>query len=151
MKRAYKVNFVALEETAPNTFKRFFSLGRSQFSEASRQSLGMAFATFVQTLTANKGKVPQDTDLLRDAQSLLAQYTAARTEQDKRKRSVKASGIDLDADETDLLTEIFGVYAALLTHYYRMPERTKTYFLTSRCCPAPSTSGRRSPKPLTKE
>lgn len=35
---------------------------------------------------------------------------------------------NLDADETDLLVELFGVYATLLAHYYKTPERAETYF-----------------------
>ena len=128
MKRAYKVNFAALEETAPELFKQFFPEGRSQFSGASRQTMGTAFATFVTTLTLHKDDVPQGAALLKDAQSLNAQYTAARKQQDRRKKQVKTTGIDLDADETDLLTELFGVYAALLAHYYKTPERAAQYF-----------------------
>lgn len=141
MKRAYKVNFAALEETAPDTFKLFFPQGRSQFSSATRQVMGTVFGTFVQTLAANKGKVPGGTDLLKDAQSLQAQYTTSRTEQDKRKRQVKTSGTDLDADETDLLTELFGVYAALLAHYYRTPEKAEAYFDFSVLPPSYHASG----------
>ena len=128
MKRAYKVNFAALEETAPELFKEFFPEGRSQFSGASRQTMGTAFAAFVKTLTLHKDDVPQGTALLKDAVSLNAQYTLARQNQDKRKKQVKTAGTDLDADETDLLTELFGVYAALLAHYYKTPERAAEYF-----------------------
>lgn len=35
---------------------------------------------------------------------------------------------DLAADETDLLIELFGAYAALLAYYYRTPERVADYF-----------------------
>ena len=128
MKRAYKVNFAALEETAPELFKQFFLEGRSQFSQASRQTMGTAFPAFVKTLTLHRDEVPQGAALLKDAQSLNAQYTTARREQDKRKKQVKTAGTDLDADETDLLTELFGVYAALLAHYYKTPERAAQYF-----------------------
>lgn len=130
MKRAYKVNFAALEETAPDTFKLFFPQGRSQFSNATRQTMATIFGTFVQTLTDKKNlaQVPGGAALLADAQSLQGQYTTARQEQDKRKKQVKTSGTDLDADETDLLTELFGVYAALLAFYYKTPEKAETYF-----------------------
>ena len=128
MKRAYKVNFAALEETAPELFKKFFPEGRSQFSQASRQTLGTAFATFVQTLTDNKAQVPDGTNLLKDANALLGQYGTARQEQDKRKKQVKTTSADLNTDETDILTELFGVYAALLAVYYKTPERVADYF-----------------------
>jgi len=41
---------------------------------------------------------------------------------------VKSASSDLDADETDLLVELFGAYNALLAHYYKTPERVETYF-----------------------
>ncbi|GAB3874557.1 hypothetical protein GCM10028824_27990 [Hymenobacter segetis] len=128
MKRAYKVNFAALEETAPELFKKFFPEGRSQFSGASRQTMGTAFAAFVKTLTLHKDDVPQGAALLKDAQTLNTNYTLARQQQDQRKKQVKTAGTDLDAGETDILTELFGVYAALLAHYYRTPERVAEYF-----------------------
>jgi hypothetical protein len=128
MKRAYKLNFAALEETAPELFKKFFPEGRSQFSQASRQTMGTAFAAFVKTLAENKDDVPQGAALLAGAQTLNAQYALARQEQDNRKKQVKTAGTDLDSDETDLLTELFGVYAALLAHYYKTPERAAEYF-----------------------
>jgi len=128
MKRAYKVNFAALEETAPERFKQLFPEGRSQFSGATRQTMGTAFSAFVKTLALYKDDVPQGAALLKDAITLNAQYTLAQQEQDKRKKQVKTAGTDLDADETDLLTELFGVYAALLAHYYKTPERAAAYF-----------------------
>ena len=128
MKKAYKVNFAALEETAPDVFKLFFPQGRSQYSQATRQGLGTAFGTFVQTLTENKSKVPGGTALLADAQELLDQFGKARTAQDKRKKQVKTAGAELAEDEADILVELFGVYAALLAHYYKTPERAADYF-----------------------
>jgi hypothetical protein len=128
MKRAYKVNFAALEETNVDVFKLFFPQGRSQYSQATRQGLGTAFATFVQTLTDNKSKVPGGPALLAEAQALLDQFGKARTAQDQRKKQVKTAGTDLAEDETDLLVELFGVYAALLAHYYKTPERVADYF-----------------------
>ena len=41
---------------------------------------------------------------------------------------MKSASSDLDADETNLLVELFGAYNALLAHYYKTPERVKTYF-----------------------
>ena len=41
---------------------------------------------------------------------------------------MKSASSDLDADETDLLVELFGAYTALLAHYYKTPERVETYF-----------------------
>jgi len=128
MKRAYKVNFAALEETKPELYKLFFPQGRSQFSRSSRPVLGTAFATFVQSLTENKAKVPGGPALLAEAQELLAQFNKAHTAQDQRKKQVKTAGSDLEADETDILVELFGVYAALLAHYYKTPERVADYF-----------------------
>lgn len=128
MKTAYKVNFAAMEEQKPENFKLFFPQGRTQFSGASRQVLGTVFATFVQTLTDNKGLVPDGVNLLKDAKTLLGQYGTSRQEQDKRKKQVKSASTDLDADETDILVELFGVYAALLASYYKTPERVADYF-----------------------
>ncbi|WP_046246586.1 hypothetical protein [Hymenobacter terrenus] len=128
MKRTYKLHFAALEETAPELFKKFFPEGRSQFSQASRQTLGTAFAAFVQTLTDNINAIPQGAGLLKEASSLADQYTIARQEQDQRKKQVKTAGTALDTDETDILTELFGVYAALLAFYYKTPERVADYF-----------------------
>lgn len=128
MKRAYKVNFAALEETAPETFKLFFPQGRSQFSNATRRTMGTVFGTFVQTLTDKNDQVPGGAALLKDAKTLQSQYKTSRKEQDKRKKQVKTSGTNLDTDETDLLTELFGVYAALLAHYYKTPDKAEAYF-----------------------
>lgn len=128
MKRAYKVNFAALEETAPDVFKLFFPQGRSQYSQATRQGLGTAFATFVLTLTATKAKVSGGTALLTDAQELLDQFGKARKAQNTRKKQVKTAGADPAEDETDILVELSGVYAALLAHYYKTPERAAAYF-----------------------
>jgi hypothetical protein len=41
---------------------------------------------------------------------------------------VKTGGSDLKTNETDILVELFGVYAALLAHYYKIPERVADYF-----------------------
>ena len=41
---------------------------------------------------------------------------------------MKSTSSDLDADETDLLVELFGAYTAPLVHYYKTPERVETYF-----------------------
>lgn len=128
MKRTYKVNFAALEETAPDTFRLFFPQGRSQFSTASRQTMGTVFGTFVQTLADNQASVPDGPALLKAAQALQAQHTASRTEQDKRKSQVKTASTDFNTDEADLLTELFGVYTALLAYYHKTPEVVETYF-----------------------
>jgi hypothetical protein len=128
MKNAYKVNFAALEVTAPDVFKLFFPQGRTQFSGASRREMGTIFGAFVKTLTANKDKVPGGAALLADAQELLSQFGQSRQAQDQRKKQVKTAGTDLRADETDILVELFGVYAALLAHYYKEPERVADYF-----------------------
>ncbi|MDO7877131.1 hypothetical protein Q5H93_20465 [Hymenobacter sp. ASUV-10] len=128
MKNAYKVNFASLEVKAPDVFKLFFPQGRTQFSSASRRELGTIFGTFVETLTANKGKVPEGAALLADANALLEGFKTARQTQDKRKKQVKTAGTDLVKDETDVLVELFGVYAALLAHYYKTPERVADYF-----------------------
>ena len=128
MKRAYKKNFAALEEDNPTLFKQFFPAGRSEFSSASRKGMGTAFARFVETLSEHKADVPDGTNLLKAAQPLAEQYTLARQAQDARKKQVKSASSDLDADETDLLVELFGAYTALLAHYYRTPERVETYF-----------------------
>jgi hypothetical protein len=128
MKRAYKKNFAALEEDQPELFKKFFPEGRSQFSRASRQSMGTAFAAFVATLADNTAAVAGGADLLPQAQVLLRQYADARQVQNTRKKQVRTAGTDLDAEETDILVELFGVYAALLAHYYKTPERVADYF-----------------------
>lgn len=41
---------------------------------------------------------------------------------------MKSASTDLDADETDLLVELYGAYAALLAFYYKTSERVETYF-----------------------
>ncbi|GAB3852711.1 hypothetical protein GCM10028822_20730 [Hymenobacter terrigena] len=128
MKRAYKKNFAALEEDNPALFKEFFPAGRTEFSSASRKSMGTAFARFVKTLNEHKADVPDGANLLKAAQPLAEQYAEARNTQDARKKLVKSASSDLDADETDLLIELFGAYTALLAHYYRTPERVATYF-----------------------
>ena len=128
MKRAYKKNFAALEEDNPALFKQFFPAGRSEYSSASRKGMGTAFARFVATLNAHKADVPDGANLLKAAQPLAEQYTQARQAQDARKKQVKSASTDLDADETDLLVELFGAYTALLAHYYKTPERAETYF-----------------------
>ena len=128
MKRAYKKNFAALEEDNPTLFKQFFPAGRTEFSSASRKSMGTAFARFVKTLTEHKADVPDGANLLKAAQPLAEQYTQARQTQDARKKQVKSASTDLDADETDLLVELFGAYTALLAYYYKTPERAATYF-----------------------
>jgi hypothetical protein len=71
MRNAYKVNFAALEVRAPDVFKLFFPQGRTPFSAAPRREMGTVFGTFVETLTANKGKVPDGAALLAEAQELL--------------------------------------------------------------------------------
>ena len=126
--RAYKENFAALEEDNPALFKQFFPAGRSEYSSASRKGMGTAFARFVATLNGHKADVPDGANLLKAAQSLAEQYTLARQAQDARKKQVKSASTDLDADETDLLVELFGAYTALLAHYYKTPERAETYF-----------------------
>jgi hypothetical protein len=128
MKRAYKKNFAALEEDNPALFKQFFRAGRGEYSSASRKGMGTAFGRFVETLDEHKADVPGGADLLTEAQALAEQYTQARQAQDARKKQVKSASSDLDADETDLLVELFGVYTALLAHYYKTPERVATYF-----------------------
>jgi hypothetical protein len=128
MKRAYKRNFAALEEDNPTLFKEFFPSGRTEYSSASRQTLGTAFARFVKTLSANKAAVTDGANLLKEAQALAEQYALARQTQDTRKKQVKSAAGNLDADETDLLVELFGVYTALLAHYYKTPERAEAYF-----------------------
>ena len=128
MKRAYKKNFAALEEDNPALFKQFFPAGRSEYSSASRKGMGTAFARFVTTLSEHKADVPDGTNLLKAAQPLAEQYTLARQAQDARKQQVKSASSDLDADETDLLMELFGAYTTLLAHYYKTPERVETYF-----------------------
>jgi hypothetical protein len=128
MKRAYKKSFAALEEDNPTLFKEFFPAGRTEFSSASRKSMGTAFARFVQTLTEHKADVPDGANLLKAAQPLAEQYAEARNAQAARKKQVKTANTDLDADETDLLVELFGAYTALLAHYYKTPERAATYF-----------------------
>lgn len=128
MKRAYKKNFAALEEDKPALFKEFFPAGRSEFSSVSRKGMGTAFARFVQTLGEHTADVPGGADLLKAAQPLAEQYTLARKAQASRKKQVKSASSDLDADETDLLVELFGAYTALLAHYYKTPERVETYF-----------------------
>jgi hypothetical protein len=128
MKRAYKRNFAALEEDNPTLFKEFFPSGRTEYSAASRQTLGTSFARFVKTLSANKAAVTDGANLLKEAQPLAEQYAQARQTQDARKKQVKTAAGSLDADETDLLVELFGVYATLLAHYYKTPERAEAYF-----------------------
>ena len=128
MKRAYKKNFAALEEDNPTLFKEFFPAGRNEFSSASRKSMGTAFARFVKTLTEHQDDVPDGANLLKAAQPLAKQYVDARNTQAARKKQVKTASTDLDADETDLLVELFGAYTALLAHYYKTPERAATYF-----------------------
>lgn len=128
MKRAYKRNFAALEEDNPTLFKEFFPSGRTEYSAASRQTLGTSFARFVKTLSANKAAVTDGANLLKEALPLAEQYTQARQMQDARKKQVKTAADSLDTDETDLLVELFGVYASLLAHYYKTPERAEAYF-----------------------
>ena len=41
---------------------------------------------------------------------------------------MQSASSDLDADETDLLVELFGAHTDLLAHYYKTPERVETYF-----------------------
>jgi hypothetical protein len=67
-------------------------------------------------------------NLLNEAQPLAGQYLQARQTQDAHKNQVKTAAGSLDADETDLLVELFGVYAALLAYYYKTPERAEAYF-----------------------
>jgi hypothetical protein len=128
IKKAYKKNFAALEEDAPELYRKFFPQGRTQFSRASRQVMGTIFPAFIQTLVENVAAVPAGATLLAEAQALADQWKAARTVQDERKKQVKTTGTDLDAEETDLLVELFGVYAALLAKYYKTPERVEDYF-----------------------
>ena len=90
--------------------------------------MGTAFARFVATLNTHKADVPDGANLLKAAQPLAEQYTLARQAQDARKKQVESASIDLDADETDLLVELFGAYTALLAHYYKTLERAETYF-----------------------
>lgn len=128
MKRAYKKNFAALEEDNPTLFKEFFPTGRTEFSSASRKSMGTSFDRFVQSLAEHKADIPDGANLLKAAQSLAEQYTESRKTQAARKKQVKTAATTLDADETDLLVELFGAYTALLAHYYKTPERAETYF-----------------------
>ncbi len=128
MKRDYKRNFAVLEEDNPALFKQFFLAGRSEYSTASRQTMGTAFARFVETLSAHQADVPNGANLLKAARPLAEQYALARQEQDARRKQVKAASTDLDADETDLLVELFGAYTALLALYYKTPERVETHF-----------------------
>ena len=128
IKRAYKKNFAALEEDNPALYKQFFPAGRNEFTSASRKGMGTAFARFVATLSEHKADVPDGANLLKAAQPLAEQYTQSRQAQDARKKQVKSASTDLDADETDLLVELFGAYTALLAHYYKTPERAATYF-----------------------
>ncbi len=48
--------------------------------------------------------------------------------QDVRKKQGKTTRTILDADETDMLIELFGAYATLLAAFYRAPERALEYF-----------------------
>ena len=128
MKRAYKKNFAALEADDAVLFKKFFPEGRSQFSGSTRQTIGTAFPAFVQTLTANEAAVPGGAALLTDAKVLQQQWNDARTAQDARKSQVRTASTELAADETDILVELFGTYAALLAEYYKTPERAMDYF-----------------------
>ena len=128
MKRAYKKSFAALEEDNPTLFKEFFPAGRNEFTSASRKGLGTSFDRFIKSLAAHKADVPDGANLLKDAQALAEQYAEARRQQAARKKQVKTASTTLDADETDLLVELFGAYAALLAHYYKTPERAETYF-----------------------
>ena len=128
MKRAYKKSFAALEEDNPTLFKEFFPAGRREYSAASRKGLGTAFDRFVNSLAEHKADVANGPNLLKDAQALAEQYTEARKQQAARKKQVKTASTTLDADETDLLVELFGAYTALLAHYYKTPERAETYF-----------------------
>jgi len=90
--------------------------------------MGTVFVTFVQTLAEKSDQVLGGVALLKDAEILQSQYTTSRNEKDKRKKQVKTASTDLTADETDLLTELFGVYATLLTYYYKTPQKAETYF-----------------------
>ena len=128
MKRAYKKSFAALEEDNPTLFKEFFPTGRTEFSSASRKGMGTSFDRFVKSLTDHKADVANGATLLKDAQALAEHYTEARQQQAARKKQVKTAITTLDADETDLLVELFGAYTALLAYYYKTPERAETYF-----------------------
>ena len=128
MKRAYKKNFAALEEDNPTLFKEFFPAGRNEFSSASRKGMGTSFDRFVKSLAEHKADVPDGANLLKAAQALAAQYTESRKQQAARKKQVKTAATTLDADETDLLVELFGAYTAVLAYYYKTPERAETYF-----------------------
>ncbi|WP_310392607.1 hypothetical protein [Hymenobacter sp.] len=128
MRRAYRKHFAALEEDNPALFKEFFPAGRSEYSGASRQGMGTTFPRFVATLGERQAEVPDGAALLAAAQPLAEQYARAREAQDARKKQVKSASADLNADETDLLVELFGAYAALLAFYYKTPERVETYF-----------------------
>ena len=126
MKRAYKLHFAALEETNPALYKEFFPAGRSEFSDATRKSLG-----------TNQAAVPGGAALLTDARTLAGQHTAARTTQDERKKQVRTASTTLATDETDLLVELFG---ALLAFHYRTPEKVADYFdfsMLARRAPGP--------------
>ena len=90
--------------------------------------MGTAYARFMAMLNEHKAGVPDGANLLKAAQPLAEQYTLARQAQDVRKQQVKLASSDLDADETDLLMELFGMHTALLAHYYKTPERVETYF-----------------------
>ena len=87
-----------------------------------------AFARFVATLSEHKTSVPDGANLLKAAQPLAEQYILAHQAQDAHKQQTKSTSSDLDADETDLLMELFGAYTTLLAHYYKTPERVETYF-----------------------
>ena len=90
--------------------------------------MGTTFARFMAMLNEHKAGVPDGANLLKAAQPLAEQYTLARQAQDVSKQQVKLASSDLDADETDLLMELFGMHTALLAHYYKTPERVETYF-----------------------
>ena len=128
MKKAYRKNFAALQEDNATLYEEFFPQGRSEYSDASRQTMGTAFPRFIGVLASHVGAVPNGAALLTDAQALAAKWKTARTEQDERKKQVKTSGTILDADETDILIELFGTYATLLAAYYKTPERAMDYF-----------------------
>lgn len=128
MKKAYKKHFAALEEDDAVLYKEFFPQGRSQFSGSTHQTIGTVFPAFVRTLETHVGSLTNGDKLLTDAQALETQWTDARKAQDQRKKAVKTASTDLDEDETDILTELFGVYAALLAEYYKTPERAMDYF-----------------------
>ena len=70
--------------------------------------MGTAFARFVATPSKHKAGIPHSTNLLKAAQPLAEQYTLAHQAQDARKQRVKSASSDLDANETDLLVELFG-------------------------------------------